>query len=105
MSLASATVTVVAVVAGPVQVGTSLARKAILSRGPEALFAVVDERLADADARQTASALAAGIGRIGDVDLVVCGAGSVDVYAQQVGDTSRRAARLAHSERRHHRPP
>jgi len=85
MSLASATATVVAVVAGPVQVGTSAAHKAILSRGPEALFMVVDDRLADADARQTASALAAGIDRIGDVDLVVCGAGSVDLYAQQVG--------------------
>ncbi|MFI5040489.1 MAG: electron transfer flavoprotein [Acidimicrobiales bacterium] len=84
-SLASATTTVVALMAGPVQVDTSLARKAILSRGPEALFMIADDRLADADARQTAAALAAGVGRIGHVDLVLCGAGSADLYAQQVG--------------------
>ena len=85
MSLLPAPSAVVAVVAGAVEVDTTLARKAILARGPEALFMVVDDRLTDADARQTASALVAGIRKIGDVDLVVCGAGSVDLYAQQVG--------------------
>jgi electron transfer flavoprotein beta subunit len=85
VSLGSPTSRVVAVTAGPVQIDTSLARKAILSRGPEELHLVSDDRLADADARQTAAALAAAIARIGGVDLVLCGSGSADLYGQQVG--------------------
>jgi electron transfer flavoprotein beta subunit len=76
---------VVAVTAGPPVAASSLARKAILSRGPETLFAIADQRLEDADTFQTASALAGAIRRLGDLQLVVCGAGSVDLYSQQVG--------------------
>jgi electron transfer flavoprotein beta subunit len=84
-SLASDEAGVVAVVAGPTVIDTSMTRKAILSRGPDELFMVVDDRLDDADARQSASCLAAATERIGHVDLVVCGAGSTDLFAQQVG--------------------
>ncbi|HVX22163.1 MAG TPA: hypothetical protein VHB02_12495 [Acidimicrobiales bacterium] len=76
---------VVAFTAGSAEVGTPLARKSILSRGPGALCMVVDDGLADADAHQTARALVAAVRRAGDVDLVVCGSGSADRYGQQVG--------------------
>jgi len=85
MSLAGAGDLVVAVAAGGGALDTSMARKSMLSRGPDALYTVVDDRLVDGDARQTAIALVAAIKRIGDVELVVCGAGSADLYAQQVG--------------------
>lgn len=76
---------VVAVTAGSTPVASSMAQKAILSRGPDALYVVADDRLEEADARQTAYALAGALDKIGGVELVVCGAGSVDYYAQQVG--------------------
>jgi len=85
MSLASANDPVVALAAGGAALDTSMARKSILSRGPDALYLIVEESLADADARQTAIALVEAVKRIGNVDLVVCGAGSADLYAQQVG--------------------
>lgn len=76
---------VVAFSAGAKEVDSSLARKAILSRGPEELYLVVDDRLAAADAGMTAAALAAAIEKVGDIDVIVAGAGSADNYAQQVG--------------------
>jgi electron transfer flavoprotein beta subunit len=84
-SLATEVGEVVAVVAGTSIIDTSMTRKSVLSRGPDRLVMVVDDRLAEADARQSASALAGAIARIGDVDLVLCGAGSTDLFAQQVG--------------------
>ncbi len=65
------------------QVENSL--KDALSRGPEKVFYVNDERLAQADGRMTAKILAGIIRKIGNVDLVVCGEGSSDEYAQEVG--------------------
>lgn len=59
-------------------------RKDVLSRGLDRLVVVDGDP--DADAFQTASALAAAIAEIGDVDLVLLGAGSADRYAQQVGN-------------------
>lgn len=59
--------------------------KAILSRGPEDLFLVIDESLNDADAYQTANVLMNAIMKMGNFDLVICGEGSSDLYAQQVG--------------------
>jgi electron transfer flavoprotein beta subunit len=59
--------------------------KAILARGPEQKFAVYDKALDTADSLATAKALAAGIRHIGDVDVVICGEGSSDQYARQVG--------------------
>ncbi|BDE95696.1 putative electron transfer flavoprotein FixA [Raoultibacter timonensis] len=58
--------------------------KAALSRGAQELYCVIDPVLDSSDAFQTASVLAAALGKI-DYDLVVCGEGSGDLYAQQVG--------------------
>jgi electron transfer flavoprotein beta subunit len=60
-------------------------KKAVLSRGPADLFLVVDEALQDADTFQTAQVLAAAARKIGSYDLILCGAGSSDMYTQQVG--------------------
>lgn len=76
---------VVALSAGATEIDTTLARKAILSRGVQELFLVSDDRLAAADAGMTGAALAAAVKQIGDVNVVVAGAGSADLYAQQVG--------------------
>ena len=43
-----------------------------------------DDACADMDAKATAAELAKLVAQIGDVDLVVCGDGSADNYAQQV---------------------
>lgn len=58
--------------------------KAALSRGAAELYSVIDPALTSADAFQTASVLAAALDKI-DYDLVICGEGSADLYAQQVG--------------------
>jgi len=65
------------------QVKSSL--KDALSRGPGSVYYVEDENLAEADSHVTAKVLAGIIKKIGDVDLVICGEGSSDAYAQQVG--------------------
>lgn len=60
-------------------------RKSILARGPATMYAVKDGRLDSADAYATSQTLAAAVRKIGDVDLVIFGEGSGDMYAQQVG--------------------
>lgn len=77
--------TVSALSIGGKQLENSKLRKNILSRGPKDLFMVVEDSLADADTHQTASVLAAAIKKMGNIDLVLCGEGSSDLYAQQVG--------------------
>ena len=67
-------------------VANSKLKKGILARGPSEMFGVQDESLAVADTYATASVLKAAVEKIGDVDLVVCGEGSADVYVQQVGN-------------------
>jgi electron transfer flavoprotein beta subunit len=57
----------------------------MLSRGAGQLAAVIDDSLEAANSFATASNLAAAIKKIGDVDLVLCGEGSGDIYSQQVG--------------------
>ena len=74
----------VAVVAGPKRVDDSKTRKNILSRGVDSLCVLADDALELADSRQTGKALAKVVEKVGDVDLVVCGDGSADLYAQQV---------------------
>jgi len=74
-----------ALTVGASEIDDSKMKKNVLSRGPEALYMVADDSLAAADAYQTARALAAALAKIGPFDLVVCGDGSADVYAQQVG--------------------
>ncbi|MBU4216116.1 MAG: electron transfer flavoprotein beta subunit/FixA family protein [Actinobacteria bacterium] len=59
--------------------------KDVLSRGPDQVYAVIANDAASADGAATAKVLAAAIRSIGDVDLVVCGEGSSDSYAHQVG--------------------
>lgn len=77
--------------------GTKVAEslKDALSRGPGSISYVEDEALANADSVVTAKVLAGVIKNIGDVDLVICGEGSSDEYAQQVGP--RLAALLGYS--------
>ena len=72
-------------VAGDVVDNTKL-RKAILSRGPQELYAVHDGE-AQSDSLRTATILKSAIEKIGDVELVLCGEGSEDMYCQQVGPT------------------
>jgi Electron transfer flavoprotein, beta subunit len=69
---------------GDEKVDNSKLKKSILARGPEDLYLVKDNQLQGADANQTAAALAAAVTKIG-FDLVLCGEGSADLYAQQVG--------------------
>lgn len=58
--------------------------KGALSRGAADLVCVVDEGLSDADAFQTASAIAGALKDL-EFDLAVFGEGSSDLYAQQTG--------------------
>ena len=60
-------------------------KKAILARGPQENVAVKDASLPEAASTTTAQVLAAAVKQLGDVDLVLCGEGSADRYAQQVG--------------------
>lgn len=60
-------------------------RKSILSRGLDDLHIVKDET-ENPDTYQTAKALEAAIKKMGNYDLVLCGAGSSDIYAQQAGN-------------------
>lgn len=76
---------VVALSIGDKQLENSKLKKGILSRGPEELYTVVDDCLTGADTYQTASVLAAAITKKGHFDLVLCGEGSSDLNAQQVG--------------------
>lgn len=59
--------------------------KDVLSRGPERALLAIDPALAGADSNATAVGLAAAVKQAGAYDLIVCGEGSGDVYAQQVG--------------------
>ena len=56
----------------------------MLSRGPDELIVVIDDQFEQALPQQTASALAAAAQKAG-FDLILCGDGSSDLYAQQVG--------------------
>lgn len=58
-------------------------RKDVLSRGPDDLIVVIDELFAQSLPQQTAAALAAAAQKAG-FDLIICGDGSSDLYAQQV---------------------
>lgn len=70
--------------AGDAKLTDSKLVKAALSRGASELYCVVDPSLAKADAFQTATVLAAALEKI-EFDVVLCGEGSSDLYAQQVG--------------------
>ncbi len=76
---------VTALSAGPRPISNSKLKKDVLSRGPDELVMVVDDALKDADTYTTALVLAQAIRSVGQVDLVLCGEGSADLYFQQVG--------------------
>ncbi len=68
--------------------GTDAAKqslKDVLSRGPDKAVWVNDPLAAQADAYVTANVLAAAVRGIGEYDLIICGEGAADTYAQQVG--------------------
>lgn len=69
---------------GDTSIGTSLARKAALSRGLDRLVLVADDALADADSTRLAAVLAAAVRTIEDVDLVIAGESSTDLAEGQV---------------------
>ncbi len=71
-----------------ITVGTPDASKSIkdaLSRGPVQAYFINDPAFADLEPSQTAAILADVIQRQLSFDLIVCGEGSSDLYAQQVG--------------------
>lgn len=72
-------------VGGKILENTKL-KKDILSRGLDDLYLVIDEDAEKLDSYQVAQILKEAIKKIGDFDLVLCGAGSSDLYAQQVGN-------------------
>ncbi|MFD1507594.1 electron transfer flavoprotein beta subunit/FixA family protein [Georgenia yuyongxinii] len=80
----SAGAELVGISAGPADAGSSMARKAALSRGLDRLAIVTDEALAGATAGRTARVLAEVVDQVGDVDLVLTGDSSVDLGAQLV---------------------
>jgi electron transfer flavoprotein beta subunit len=59
-------------------------RKDILSRGPDSLVLAVDDAFAGLLPAETAAVLASAATKVG-FDLILCGEGSGDLYAQQVG--------------------
>ncbi len=75
---------IIALSAGGKTLENPKARKDVLSRGPGSLTQVIDETLHDALPYRTARVLAAAAGKLG-FDVIVCGDGSGDLYAQQVG--------------------
>ena len=77
----SATHTVVS--AGPASINDTKNNKNILARGVDALTLVMNDDYADMDAKATAEALAPAVKDLAP-DVVICGDGSADIYAQQV---------------------
>lgn len=75
---------VVVVTVGSSKIDDSKLKKNILARGADELYMVSDDANASLDAHATAEVLKSLIDKIGDVDVVIAGDGSADVYAQQV---------------------
>ena len=59
--------------------------KDALSRGPEKAYFINSEELENLEPSQTSAILAQVIAQQIDYDLIICGEGSSDLYAQQVG--------------------
>lgn len=71
-------------VGGAAALEPSKIRKDLLSRGADDLSLVIDDGRPFADSLQTAKALAAAL-KAAPFDLALCGTGSSDLYAQEVG--------------------
>jgi len=74
---------VTAVTVGAASIDDSKLKKNVLARGVDDLVMVADDALTALDTAGTAEELAAVVGE-GDFDLILCGDGSADEYAQQV---------------------
>ena len=75
---------VVAVTAGPADIDDSQRKKNILARGVDELHMTADDACKGLDAHAAAAALADLVAKAGEYDLILCGDGSADDYAQQV---------------------
>ncbi|ELE2684174.1 electron transfer flavoprotein FixA [Salmonella enterica] len=75
---------VVAMSVGGKALTNAKGRKDVLSRGPDELIVVIDDQFEQALPQHTATTLAAAAQKSG-FDLLICGDGSSDLYAQQVG--------------------
>lgn len=75
---------VIGVTVGDAKIDDSKLKKNVLARGVDELFMTADDACADMDAHATAAALADLMAKVGDYDLILCGDGSADNYAQQV---------------------
>ena len=84
VQLAGAAGSVVAVSAGAKSADDSKTKKNICSRGVAELYMAADDACEGMDAFQTAAVLAELVAKVGEYDLIVCGDGSADNYAQQV---------------------
>lgn len=60
-------------------------RKDILSRGADELKLVIDDSHSFSDSYETAKAIAGALKECGEYDVVLCGMGSSDMYAQEAG--------------------
>lgn len=75
---------VVVITVGGKGIDDSKTKKNVLARGVSELFMVADDACEGMDARQAAGVLSRLVEKAGGVDLVLCGDGSADDYAQQV---------------------
>lgn len=75
---------VIAVTVGGADIDDSKLKKNVLARGVDELYMTADDACAGLDAFATAAALAELLSKVGSFDVVLCGDGSADNYAQQV---------------------
>lgn len=73
-----------AVTVGDASALDSKVSKNILARGVDEYIAAADDAFTGLDAYATAKVLAAAVQKVDGYDLIVCGDGSADIYAQQV---------------------
>ena len=73
-----------AVTVGGADIDDSKLKKNVLARGVDELYMTADDACKGLDARGTAAALAELVSKVGGFDVVLCGDGSADNYAQQV---------------------
>ena len=75
---------VVAITAGAASIDDGKLKKNVLARGVDELIMCADDVCANMDAHATACALVPLVEKVGEYDLILCGDGSADNYAQQV---------------------
>ena len=75
---------VIAMTVGGADIDDSKLKKNVLARGVDELYMTADAALADLDANAAAGALAELVAKVGGYDVIPCGDGSADNYAQQV---------------------